>query len=112
MEHLYRCSCGNLSNNPVCAECGKDSTEVRLTINEIVKFYQPFMGTYSTLSTAIVRRKVNSYMTANNITIEQNNMRYINGGYAYTYPVWLFTEALELYKKNISTLIRVPPHLR
>lgn len=112
MKHTYRCSCGNLSNDAVCAECGKDSTGVRLTVSEIVQFYQPFIGTYSNLSNTIVRRNINSYMAKNSITLEQNDQRYINGGYAYTYPVWLFTEAMEDYKKRISTLIRIPPHLR
>lgn len=112
MERIYRCSCGNLSNEAICPECGKDSSGVRLTVGEIVKFYQPFIGTYSNLSNTIVRRNVNSFITKNKIELAQDDMRYINGGYAYTYPVWLFTAAMEEYKKRISTLIRIPPHLR
>lgn len=112
MERIYRCPCGNLSNEAVCPQCGKDSSGVRLTIAEIVKFYQPFIGTYSNLSNTIVRRNINAYMAKNDIVLEQTDMRYINGGYAYTYPVWLFTASLEDYKKRISTLIRIPPHLR
>ena len=112
MEHTFRCSCGNLSKEAVCPVCGKDSSNIRLTVSEVVKYYQPFIGTYSNLSNTIVRRNLNAYIAKHGIQVVQNDMRYINGGYAYTYPLWLVTEAMEDYKTRISTLIRIPPHLR
>lgn len=112
MSHLYRCSCGELSTESICTNCGKDLADVNFTVREAAEFYQPFIGTYSILSPTIVRRNINKFLKSNNISIAQDNMRYINGGYAYTYPLWVVTEALEEYKRRISTLIRIPPHKR